>query len=194
MTYNEDLFKVVFYMIIDAYKSRNSFGFDLHIEEIAPDCTCVGKLDATENSVRELDESELPESAKRLLVLKRKREQKVVAAKPSADYPMFGGCYPAEIISPEVCINEFVILYIKPMVEFARDMKHLKRLVKMCVIHELRHAEQFTYLRNHSYSVIAALNNENTTIYGLGPLESDAMLTQIGKGTSIEEAMSCFFN
>lgn len=89
-------------------------------------------------------------------------------------------------------VHDSVIFYYNNIIEIANDYLHLDDLCNQFVRHELRHAEQFNYLRRMGIDPNDALDQENNTIYGEGPLERDAYAVQMGDDTSIEEAMACF--
>ena len=69
-----------------------------------------------------------------------------------------------------------------------------RKMVKNVVRHENRHCQQFTYLRTHGGedAVGRAMLNEAFSIYGLSPLERDAMDYQSGKENDLSKVCSQF--
>ena len=69
-----------------------------------------------------------------------------------------------------------------------------KKMVKNVVRHENRHVQQFTYMRTHGgeEAVGRAMLNEAFSIYGLSPLERDAMDYQGGKENDLDKVCSQF--
>lgn len=95
-------------------------------------------------------------------------------------------------VDGEDWVHDSVTFYYNNIIELAIDYLHLDMLCWAFVRHELRHAEQFTYLRQMGIDPNVAMNNENQTLYGEGPLERDAYAVQNGEDIPIEEAMACF--
>lgn len=187
MTINHKNESLAIHTIIEAYKSLDNHGFRLHIEDKAPEgLTFAGQVPQEESTSRRIVSEEEVER-----VLARRRARTAAAAKEST---IAGICTPVEVIDPSYDgeVYDAVYFFIHPLLSFAMDEENLKQLAKQYVAHELRHAQQFVWLRDHGINPLDALRAENGSVYGQGPLERDAYCIQYGGNTPIDKAMACF--
>lgn len=89
-------------------------------------------------------------------------------------------------------LGNFITIFYNDLLKASKDDWDLLIRAYKCVKHELRHIQQFQFLREHGVNPTEALMKENQAGYGNGPLEKDAWSVQEGDDTPIEEAMACF--
>jgi len=89
-------------------------------------------------------------------------------------------------------LGDFITIFYVDLLKAAQDDLDLMVRAYKCVKHELRHIQQFQFLREHGVNPTEALMQESKAEYGNGPLEKDAWAIQEGDTTPIEEAMACF--
>lgn len=187
MFINNENISVAIKAICNAYKALPDNGFRLHVEDQAPDeIQCAGQIEPEPKVVsttQEISEEDLPESVKKALGL---------GAVGIADRLM-GLTVPKEIlVGWDGEIYDQLYLFYKPLIKEAHNIDELEKLVKEYVRHEWRHGCQFNWLRAHGIDVIGALMQENSTVYGSGPLEADAHKFQWGEVDELDVAMASF--
>lgn len=179
MTINNENISFTIYAIIWAYNCKNNWNFDLHIEDKAPADAKFAGLQGP----KVVDEDYVLNQLKR-----SKREIKFVGVFQNTIY---GGCFNKEQF-PDYEIGDHICIFYEPILEEAKNEFELVCLVNEYVSHELRHAQQYTYLRSVGINPTDALEKEKDFQYGQGPLEKDAWAYQKGNIVPIEEAMACF--
>ena len=176
-------------MIIDEWHKLPDNGFQLHIEDWAPEWALTKAAgQKTDDALIGLDrtpikEVDLPESVKKALGLLASNALHV-----------YGGAVPVEVAPPDYDgeVVDTITIYYEEIIHDARDEDDLRRMVREYVRHEWRHGCQFVWLRQHGLSPLDALISENGTLYGCGPLESDAHSFQRGVENPLDEAMRSF--
>lgn len=179
------------HLICDVFKALPDNGFRLHVEDQAPDdIQCAGQIEPEPKVVsttREISEEDLPESVKKALGLG--------AGAVGIANRLMGLTVPAELLLGwDGEIYDQLYLFYKPLIQVAHNIDELEELVKEYVRHEWRHGCQFNWLRAHGVDVIAALMQENSTVYGSGPLETDAHKFQWGQADELDAAMASFIS
>ena len=172
--------------------AKNNFGFRLYIDDKPqPGLTAAGQM-TERRSVSD-------DYVAKMLKNKIKSIGDVLAV-ADEDIKLCGATICKERIMAvmggvegEDWVHDSVTFYYNNIIELAHDYANLDDLCGQFVRHELRHAEQFTYLRQMGINPNYAMDQENQTLYGEGPLEKDAYSIQHGATTPIEEAMACFF-
>lgn len=183
--------------ICDAYKALPDNGFRLCIEDKSPEGFKVAgqQKPAVTIETREISEDDLPESVKKALGLGGIQELIEKSLPPETPPSLLGVAIPKELVQAagwDGEIYDSITLFYEPLVKGARDEDELKRLAVEFTRHEWRHGCQFNWLRDHGVDVLAAISQENQTVYGEGPLESDAHKFQWDEADDINDAMASF--
>lgn len=172
--------------------AENTYGFRLYVEDKPqPGLTAAGQMTERRSVSDDYVEKMLANKIKSIgdVLAVADGEIKLCGATICREriVAMMGG------VDGEDWVHDSVTFYYENIIELAHDYENLDDLCGQFVRHELRHAEQFTYLRQMGINPNDAMDQENQTLYGEGPLEKDAYSIQHGATTPIEEAMSCFF-
>lgn len=190
MTINDLTISIAIHAIMSAFSAEQNFEFQLHIEAEAPKEAIekmAGKVEDT--GYRQCTPEECEKIEK---MLKNRRRVRTVGALTS--FQMTGFCSPAEAypINYDGEKPDVIYIFYAPIIEKATSLNEIKILARQFVKHELRHAEQFVWMRQNNISPLTAMMQEAATEYGQGPLEADAWAVQNGHWQPIEKAMACF--
>ena len=181
MKKTNEIITTAIYAIIFAYNCCcDNFGFDLHIEDHAPNDAKVAGLD--DEARKQIEEDDLPLFVKQKLGLAALQQAQLAGACCNKEQAKKLGYF----------IGDHIVIFYETLISMANNESDLYWLAFEFVCHELRHAEQFVWLRNHGIDPTDAMMQEAKYQYGTGPLEKDAWAIQKGATTPIEEAMASF--
>ena len=192
MTINETTISNAIYSICFAFLcAGNTFGARLFVEDRAPEGL---KVAAKESNPEEGWKVLSPEEAKALEEeMKRRGRIRFGAAQI--------GTLVGMAMNAEQCasvgyddVGDHIIIFYESLIKAAKSEADILMLAFEFVAHELRHVEQFRWLRAHGIDPTSALQAESGYEYGQGPLERDAWAVQKGATTPIDEAMACFLH
>ena len=166
-----------------------TFGARLFIEEKAPEELKIAAKNDGSTTSRPLSEEE---GRKIEDLLKRGRIKSLAAQ----SLKLAGAAYNAEQCSALGYddMGDHIVIFYDTLISEASSEEEIVKLAFEYVTHELRHIEQFRWLRSHGIDPTSALQAEAGYGYGQGPLETDAWAIQKGATTPIDEAMACFLH
>ena len=191
MTINENTISDAIYSICFAFLcAENTFGTRLFVEDHAPEGLKVAAKEPDLTSSRILSDEE---DQKIEDLIKRGRIKSFSAAQIGTLLGMAGNAEQCAAAGYDD-VGDHIVIFYESLIKQAQSEADILMLAFEYVTHELRHIEQYHWLRAHGINPTKALEAEAGYGYGQGPLETDAWAIQKGATTPIDEAMACFLH